>query len=138
MYLIPLLPQKKERRWLIIDNFNHITNEVVETMSSTVSGGHRLFLIASHDEFNSPSISMHSKVSYIRYVGDLLTSLLLSFISISWLRNIFGQMGNLDLTRKNCGFLSSQGGKVAKFIATNNFYQFSTTNNFIISDQNIG
>ena len=83
---------KKERRWLIIDNFNHITNEVVETMSSTVSGGHRLFLIASHDEFNSPSISMHSKVSYIRYVGDLLTSLFLSFISISWKRKIFGQM----------------------------------------------
>ena len=85
-------PLKKERRWLIIDNFNHITNEVVETMSSTVSGGHRLFLIASHDEFNSPSISMHSKVSYIRYVGDLLTFLLLSFISILWLRKFFGQM----------------------------------------------
>ena len=42
-------------------------------------------------------------------------------------KEYFGQMGNLDLTRKNCGFLSSQGGKVAKFIATNNFYQFSTT-----------
>ena len=107
---------KKERRWLIIDNFNHITNEVVETMSSTVSGGHRLFLIASHDEFNSPSISMHSKVSYIRYVGDLLTSLFLSFISTLWLRkfflsNVSRYLGNLDWTRKNCGFLSSQGGK---------------------------
>ena len=103
---------KKERRWLIIDNFNHITNEVVETMSSTVSGGHRLFLIASHDEFNSPSISMHSKVSYIRYVGDLLTSLYFYFMAkeVFW-SNVSRYLGNLDWTRKNCGFLSSQGGK---------------------------
>ena len=85
-------------------------------MSSTVSGGHRLFLIASHDEFNSPSISMHSKVSYIRYVGDLLTSLFFVFYFNFMEKEDFWSNGNLDLTRKNCGFLSSQGGKVAKLL----------------------
>ena len=52
---------------LPIDNFNDISNEVVETMPSVVSGGHRLFLIASHDEFNSPSISMHRFVENDAY-----------------------------------------------------------------------
>ena len=112
----PSTTLKKERRWLIIDNFNHITNEVVETMSSTVSGGHRLFLIASHDEFNSPSISMHSKVSYIRYVGDLLTSLFFVLYFNFMEKEDFWSNDNLDLTRKNCGFLSSQGGKLAKLL----------------------
>ena len=81
-----ILNCKKERRWLIIDNFNLITNEVVETMPSTVAGGHRLFLIASHDAFTSPSISMHSKVSYISLthapIPDIRRCLYFSLLSL--------------------------------------------------------
>ncbi len=57
-----IVNSKKERRWLIIDNFHQVGRDLIESMSATVNHQSRLFLISSHGAIPDTS-SLYSKVS---------------------------------------------------------------------------
>ena len=59
-----ILSSKKEKRWLIVDNFEQVTIEIVESLAPVI-GGNRIFLIANHNTLGTPSLSMHNKVSFL-------------------------------------------------------------------------
>ena len=61
---IQIVNSKKERRWLIIDNFHDAGRDVIEGISAVVNHQSRLFFISSHGAMPNTS-SLYSKVASI-------------------------------------------------------------------------
>lgn len=59
-----IVNSKKERRWLIIDNFTRVTHEIVESIPVNLSGDQRLFFVAMHHNLTF-DFGLNNKVKFI-------------------------------------------------------------------------